>query len=92
MKKVLLLFCISIVLQVNAQFYPSKVFKLDDGTPNYSVFDITQGDDFVMWFISSSGIFSYNSVDWELQPDSLSLPNSPNALFHKTENGTIYVA
>ena len=74
------------------QFFPARIYTIDDGMPSYTVFDIAQTNDGVMWFASNRGIFSYNSMEWKLEPDSLNLPNSAYTRLITTSDGTLWTA
>jgi len=75
-----------------SQFYPARTYSLSDGMPANSIYDITQAPDGVMWFLSSKGIFTYNSAEWYLFPDSLNLPSSEDSRLLLGEDSTIWVA
>lgn len=76
----------------NAQFYPARIYALSDGMPTNSIYDITQSNDGIMWFLTSKGIVNYNSLNWHLFADSLELPNTPNSTISATADGAVWVA
>ncbi len=75
-----------------AQFYPAKIYSIRDGMPTNSIFDITQCDDGIMWFMTAKGVATYNSLNWSLFADSLKLPNSEFSYIKGIDDGSIWVA
>lgn len=75
-----------------AQFFSTKIYRLDDGIPSNSVYDIVQTPDLKMWFLSPQGIFNYNSVEWNLVPDSVGLPFSAYSRLQVDPGGTLWAA
>lgn len=89
---VLLLLIMLFSKNLLCQFYPAKLYSLRDGMPTNSIYDITQSTDGIMWFLTSKGIVTYNSLNWNLYPDSLQLPNSPYSFLKSRDDGSIWVA
>jgi len=75
-----------------SQFYPAKVYSIRDGMPTNAIFDITQANDGIMWFMTSKGVVNYNSLKWHLFSDSLQLPNSPYSYIRALEDGSVWTA
>lgn len=75
-----------------SQFYPAKTYSTTDGMPSNSVYSITQADNMVMWFITSSGVTTYDASEWYLFPDSLGLPFTEHSYIQKDDRGRIWVA
>ncbi len=74
------------------QFYPAKTYSTTDGMPSNSVYSISQADNMVMWFITSSGVTTYDASEWYLFPDSLGLPFTEHSYIQKDGRGRIWVA
>lgn len=75
-----------------AQFYPAKIYSVSDGLPSNAVYDITQADNGIMWFVTSKGITIYDAHSWYVFPDSLKLPYYINTKILKGDDGTIWLA
>lgn len=92
--RILILFVILFLLsnKALAQFYPAKLYSLRDGMPTNAIYDITQSPDGIMWFVTSKGVVNYNSLNWQLYPDSLKLPNSPYSFIKSLADGSVWVA
>ncbi|SMG18148.1 Y_Y_Y domain-containing protein [Marivirga sericea] len=87
-----LVLMILINFNASSQFYPAKLYSVRDGMPTNAIYDITQSPDGILWFMTSKGVASYNSLDWKLFPDSLKLPNSPYSFIKSLEDGSVWVA
>lgn len=75
-----------------AQFYPAKIYSVSDGLPSNAVYDVTQADNGIMWFVTSKGVTTYDAHSWFVFPDSLNLPYYLNTKIRKGEDGTIWLA
>ncbi|ADR20855.1 hypothetical protein MATR_15190 [Marivirga tractuosa] len=89
---VLLVLILCIGDDVSSQFYPAKLYSIRDGMPTNAVYDISQSPDGILWFMTSKGVATYNSLKWTLYPDSLKLPSSPYSFIRSLEDGSIWVA
>lgn len=77
---------------LHGQFYPAKTYSIVDGLPSNAIYDVTQADNGVMWFITSKGVTTYDAQDWGVFPDSLHLPTYLNSKLTKSEDGIIWAA
>lgn len=77
---------------VSAQFFPAKLYTIRDGMPTNAIYDIAQGKNRRMWFVTAKGVANYDALNWRLFPDSLGLPNSPYSFIKSTSDGTVWVA
>ncbi|MFQ3215181.1 MAG: ligand-binding sensor domain-containing protein, partial [Marivirga sp.] len=77
---------------VFSQFYPAKVYSLQEGMPTNSIYDITQSKDGIMWFVTAKGVVNYNALNWQVFPDSLELPSTPFSFIRSCDDGSVWVA
>ncbi|MEQ8525592.1 MAG: ATP-binding protein [Gracilimonas sp.] len=75
-----------------AQFYPAKTYSIVDGLPSNAIYDVTQADNSVMWFLTSKGVTTYDTHNWYVFPDSLQLPTYLSSKIEKSSDGLIWVA
>ncbi|MTI88284.1 MAG: GHKL domain-containing protein [Balneolaceae bacterium] len=76
---------------VFGQLYPAKVYSISDGLPSNAVYDATQDNRGVMWFVTSKGVSTYNAHTWQVFSDSLGLPTYINSKIRKDASGRIWV-
>ncbi len=60
--------------------------------PTNAIYDIAQSKKGIMWFLTAKGVVNYNSLNWQLFPDSLELPNTAFSFIKSLEDGSIWVA
>jgi signal transduction histidine kinase/ligand-binding sensor domain-containing protein len=92
MKKILFIILLLLAAaEVNAQFYPAKVYTTMDGLPSNAIFDAVQADNGEMWFVTSNGITVYDAHNWTVFPDSLGLPHDNTTRIIKAADGSIWL-